>query len=527
MKNRYQALFSSLLAATLLLIAVPTASAQTIVEPSADPAGYLNNVISGDTTATGERNETHYILRSGGLYLTNGEIENEGWPLIVEAEDGATERPQIIPVVGDGGESVRPFTPRGPITLRGLYITAMDDLGGVVGRIVRVRADDIRVIVDDVHFDYAGQSAMRFDNANNKVYITNSIFSNIGRMDSPNNGRGLDMRGNAIDTVWVEGNTFYNLTSRAYRGGGGSVNWVRWSHNTMVNVGQFTTSFDEAAEVTMTNNVAINNGFLGVDRPEESVSLTGLVDVDSLASGDPQSINIANNNFWNDQALIDQLLAIDADSDGTGDRIFRPLFSVSTQAFVDEAGTGETNLSEELTFANFLGSQPVIDALLGDTDGDELTFSDLESRDNPFVDGAIPAYDFAYGTSTTSFTASTAGQPLGDLNWFGLTIIPTSNDGDVGADLPKAFILHGNYPNPFNPTTTLAFDLRTAAEVQVAVFDVLGREVMALPVQRFAAGPQQVTLDASALASGLYLSRVTAQAGPETLVRTGHMTLLK
>jgi len=94
--------------------------------------------------------------------------------------------------------------------------------------------------------------------------------------------------------------------------------------------------------------------------------------------------------------------------------------------------------------------------------------------------------------------------------------------------VPESFVVHGNYPNPFNPTTTLVFDLPEAAEVRVDVFDLLGRRVLALPVQRLAAGARHtLDLDASSLASGTYFYRVMAQVGDHLKVETGRMVLVK
>ena len=96
------------------------------------------------------------------------------------------------------------------------------------------------------------------------------------------------------------------------------------------------------------------------------------------------------------------------------------------------------------------------------------------------------------------------------------------------AAVPEQFAVLGNYPNPFNPVTTVRVDLPQAAQVQVAVYDVLGRRVLSTPAQDLEAGAARaVSVDARALASGLYLYRVVARAATETFIGTGRMTVVR
>lgn len=100
----------------------------------------------------------------------------------------------------------------------------------------------------------------------------------------------------------------------------------------------------------------------------------------------------------------------------------------------------------------------------------------------------------------------------------------------VGDDetLPQDFALHGNYPNPFNPSTTVTFDLPQSADVTINVVDALGREVLSVPVQSVQAGASRVLeIDASSLASGTYVYRVIAKGATSTMVGSGTMTLVK
>lgn len=94
----------------------------------------------------------------------------------------------------------------------------------------------------------------------------------------------------------------------------------------------------------------------------------------------------------------------------------------------------------------------------------------------------------------------------------------------IASKLPS-FKLEQNYPNPFNPTTTIRYELPTASDVKLDVFDALGRKVATLVNGRKSAGSYAVTFDASryALASGTYFYRL--QAG--NAVETKKMLLVK
>jgi subtilisin family serine protease len=65
--------------------------------------------------------------------------------------------------------------------------------------------------------------------------------------------------------------------------------------------------------------------------------------------------------------------------------------------------------------------------------------------------------------------------------------------------------LLGNYPNPFNPSTVVRFQLSIVGEVSVKVYDVLGREVAVLVNDRMLPGQHSVTFDAAGLPSGMYV----------------------
>jgi isopenicillin N synthase-like dioxygenase len=75
---------------------------------------------------------------------------------------------------------------------------------------------------------------------------------------------------------------------------------------------------------------------------------------------------------------------------------------------------------------------------------------------------------------------------------------------------PQVLKIARSYPNPFNPLTTIEFELTRPADVRVAVYDVLGRMVAILTGGRYAAGVHRVEWDAEEYSSGAYFSRVEA-----------------
>ena len=81
--------------------------------------------------------------------------------------------------------------------------------------------------------------------------------------------------------------------------------------------------------------------------------------------------------------------------------------------------------------------------------------------------------------------------------------------------LPSNFRLSQNYPNPFNPTTNLSFDLIRADRVSLRIYNILGQEVATLVDGRLNAGSYKVSFDATDLASGVYIYRMSTSTHSE------------
>jgi hypothetical protein len=143
-----------------------------------------------------------------------------------------------------------------------------------------------------------------------------------------------------------------------------------------------------------------------------------------------------------------------------------------------------------------------------------------------YLNGQLDAFTSFSGLINTTTSALTIGQDLpGDNNYnfngvldeirifnYMLPVSQISAFYDINtgvADqshvvIPSQFALAQNFPNPFNPSTTIRFAIPSPGFVTLKVFDVLGREVATLVRDRVAAGEYSVAWNAVSCASGVY-----------------------
>ncbi len=86
----------------------------------------------------------------------------------------------------------------------------------------------------------------------------------------------------------------------------------------------------------------------------------------------------------------------------------------------------------------------------------------------------------------------------------------------MGEDQPQAISLVGNFPNPFNGSTTISYEVKEQAHVQVSVWDVSGQSVGQLVDQTQAPGRYDVQFDAGELPSGTYFVRAHSDGGTKS-----------
>lgn len=154
-----------------------------------------------------------------------------------------------------------------------------------------------------------------------------------------------------------------------------------------------------------------------------------------------------------------------------------------------------------------------------------------ETASIPFPESGI-WYDFVSGDELgVAQTNQTVDMMPGEVRIYTSQDVPASEEGvfvsnenSEGSDIPENFRLLQNYPNPFNPTTMISYDISQASQVQLNVYDALGREVATLVKrENHPAGTFSVTFDASQLSSGIYFTRLKSGE----LTRIQKMSLIK
>lgn len=118
-----------------------------------------------------------------------------------------------------------------------------------------------------------------------------------------------------------------------------------------------------------------------------------------------------------------------------------------------------------------------------------------EIQNYSFTDSNLPRGKYSYRLKQIDFDGS----------------FEFSKEVEVLIITPKEFSLEQNFPNPFNPSTQITFNLKTDADVSLRIFNLLGQEIATLVNGRLSAGTQQVEFKADNLSSGVYFYRIDAK----------------
>jgi ELWxxDGT repeat protein len=182
--------------------------------------------------------------------------------------------------------------------------------------------------------------------------------------------------------------------------------------------------------------------------------------------------------------------------------------------------------------------------------GDRLYFTNDDSHPS-FGEGELWSTD---GTTAGTDLVADINPGVGDAYVDDFAVVDTvlffeADDGEYGSELwklnlpvgtfvtsrpssPESFILHQNFPNPFNPVTTINYILQQPAEIQLIIYDLKGSEVKRYVQGRLPAGTHSVKWEGRnesgiLVASGIYFYRIEAETKEKTFVNVKKMIFMK
>jgi hypothetical protein len=127
--------------------------------------------------------------------------------------------------------------------------------------------------------------------------------------------------------------------------------------------------------------------------------------------------------------------------------------------------------------------------------------------DPQFVDA--PDGDFTLAAGSAVCNLAHDGGALGDRQW-ATNCTGTGIDEAVPSHIPDTFVLAQNFPNPFNPITTIQYTIFKKSSIKLQIIDITGSLVETLVDGQRSAGVYSVTWDASKLSSGMYFYKIIA-----------------
>jgi len=482
-------------------------------------------VIMGDTTSSGARvaPNTIYQLQNGKVYLCNGTLRNKAdWALQIEAEDlnNTASKPIITRQPNDAGKYIGMMAPEGNLSLKNLWVL-QGDRGAKIEYTwgsIRLYGKNSRVIVNDciLEKDRGGMLQMRADSI--KLYVDNTVFRNAQHVQSfAGNGRMIDTRSFAADTVKITRCYMYNTSDRIFRSMGGTEphNYVEFDHNTIFRqTGRHGTfQFRSVKTLKITNNLLINPQAFGTspiyteEQRQPDNEAHKVFTLDTIVAGTNVTF-AANNIFW-DQELLDYYDSNDSVS---------PV-NVYSDKLVDllggEDASKTTYFSEPLTLNSAPDQkQAMVDYVTGaylhpkantaemyDL-GLFLIIEDKAYAETPYDLGNtfdFSQFDGAYDPTSHSAVASTEGRAVGAADFVGTGI------DDKIIDLHNVSV----YPNPVNDNINFEYTLNQASDVNISIYDITGKMQLVVLNEHQMIGIHKVRFDiGTKLIQGIYFANM-------------------
>jgi len=230
--------------------------------------------------------------------------------------------------------------------------------------------------------------------------------------------------------------------------------------------------------------------------PNVFVTLTPIGSTVIPASGGTLNYNIAGGNNGSSAIAVDIWVDVTLPNGSTYGPVLGPLLNFNLPAGFS------TNRNRALAVA---GSSPAGNYML-----------------NGYFGDYTPPNNTIWAEDHMPFSKLVTGMGPWESGWFVDSGEPFE-EASVSVASPVNYLLAQSYPNPFNPTATIAYQLPAAGRVRIDIFDARGNQITTLVNGWREAGRHEATFEATGLASGLYVYQIHAG----DLTASGKMMLLK
>lgn len=558
-----------LLPAFFLLLASSMLAQETL-----DPAQFVNVQIASDTLGDGSHDpaKTVYMAESSNFYAFDGTLDCDFDLTIIGPDNGWIKDEANPPVLlqipaADGSQrDMIHILAGGSITVKNVLIDGHLQNDEIVGMFVGNLGGN-KMIFDNCAFADIQWFTSRNQAQADTLSYTNCVFVNMVRKAStPFNGM-LTRIDAAVSNFIFENNTSINSSRLFGNGGNFFTSRMKEIHNTYINM-QVNGHEVHYYEGLQANNIYYNWSYRGRNLSTnhyEAPFTTWDRHYEIANKLDSVSIYEGMNLFYLDPAFPDYWNnTINPMVTGDSSKLIACFLwdkGVDTTMTEDDDFTIGKNYSQfEPMFVN---NPSKLDSMLAWVNyywAGVLNYSGITTWPDwriqevvTYDDQGQPVlhwpqdFDLSY-TNDTLLTAGTDGLPLGDLNWFPdakstyeanrATYIAALQDSMTNAtfvyvpgdslsafitkanlptgvesyssNVPKQYYLSNNYPNPFNPSTTLRFGLPEQSEVTLSIFNILGQKVLEVTEKSLAAGEHSFKFNASRLSSGVYIYNIHA-----------------
>ncbi len=557
----------------LLLAFFLILASSMLAQETLDPNQFVNVQIASDTLLDGSHDpaKTVYMAQSSNFYAFDGTLDCDFDLTIIGPDNGWIKNEANPPVLlqipaADGTQrDMIHLKAGGSITVKNVLVDGLLQNDELVGVFV-TNQGGYKMIFDNCALADMQWFTSRNQAVADTISYTNCVFVNMVRKAStPFNGMLLRIDA-AVTNFIFENNTAINCSRMFGNGGNFFTSTMKEIHNTIVNM-QVNGHELHWYEGLQANNIYYNWSYRGrnlstnhYEAPfttwDRHYEIATKLDSISLYEGrnlfylDPAFPAYWNNTInplvTNDSLKLIPCFLWDTGVDTTmmTDNNFK--IGKNYWQFEPMFANNPSKLDSMLAWCNYYWAGTLgISGLTTWPDWRIQVAVTYDDQGQPILHWPQD-FDLSY-TNDTLLTAGTDGLPLGDLNWFPnakatyeanrATYIAALQDSMTNAtfvyvpgdslsafitkdnltgvetyssNVPNQYYLSNNYPNPFNPSTTIRFGLPEQSEVTLSIFNILGQKVLEVTEKSLAAGEHLYNFNASRLSSGVYIYNIHA-----------------